>query len=295
MRKLAGFRSQHFSEPSGSVFFTLKKLTCHALSLAPQSGYHALKVCRMRVWRKVDMAKLPQFLTQMDKEARRAIFVVLAMFALVLLVLTVGKAVLSGDEGVYQDWFEAVSGSPWAVVVVVATFVGAAFIGVPQWALIAGTVVAFGPLYGSVYAWVATMTSATLNFWLGRRVGAERVRQFGGELVNRIISVVRRNGLVTSLAVRLVPTGPFVVVNMAAGVSGMKFPMFLSGTAIGIIPKIVIVGLLAQGILSGAQGDRLMFAFVILALVFIGIMLLARRRLKRHVEISGETAKKANE
>lgn len=241
------------------------------------------------------MAKLPQILTQMDKEARRAILVVIAMFALALLVLTIGKSMVTGDEGVYLRWFEAVSESPWAVIVVVVTFVGAAFIGVPQWALIAGSVVAFGPLYGSIYAWAATMTSAALNFWLGRKVGAERVRQFGGELVNRIISVVRRNGFVTSLAVRLVPTGPFVIVNMAAGVSGMKFPMFLSGTALGIIPKIVIVGLLAQGVLSGAQGDRLMFAFIVLALVFIVIMLLARRRLKRHVEIADVTAKKTNE
>ncbi|MGJ8563448.1 MAG: TVP38/TMEM64 family protein [Alphaproteobacteria bacterium] len=241
------------------------------------------------------MPKLPHFLTHMDKEARRAIFVVVAMFALVLLVLTLGKSVFAGDEGVYQRWFEAVSGSPWAVLIVVATFVGAAFIGVPQWALIAGTIVAFGPVYGSLYAWAATMVSATLNFWLGRWVGADRVKKFGGELVNRIISVVRRNGFVTSLAVRFVPTGPFVIVNMAAGVSGMKFPMFFAGTALGTIPKILVVGLLAQGVLSGAQGDRLMFAFVILALLFIAIMLIARRRLKRHVDISSGTAKKSNE
>lgn len=238
---------------------------------------------------------LPRFITQMDSEARRAIFVVIAMFALVLLILVFGKSSMSPDEGIYKRWFEAFSQSPWAVPIVIATFTGAAFLGVPQWALIAGTVVAFGPVYGSAYAWLATMISASIDFWLGRWIGADRLRTFGGDLVNRIIGVVRRNGFVTSFAVRFVPTGPFVIVNMAAGVSGMKFPMFMTGTGLGIIPKIVIVGLLAQGILSGADGDRIMFICVMLALLFIGVMLLARRRLKRHVELPPETVKNLNE
>ncbi len=231
----------------------------------------------------------------MDREARRAILVVVLMFALVFAILAFGKSSMNLDDGVYISWFEAFSKSDWAVIIVLATFTGAAFFGVPQWALIAGTVLAFGPLYGSGYAWLATMVSASLDFWLGRWVGAERLRRFGGDLVNRIIGVVRRNGFVTSFTVRFVPTGPFVLVNMAAGVSGMKFPMFFAGTAMGIIPKIVIVGLLAQGVLSGADGDRLTLIFVILALVFIGVMLIARRRLKRHVQLPPQTAKKLNE
>ena len=113
--------------------------------------------------------------------------------------------------------------------------------------------------------------------------------------VSRLISVVRRNGFVTSFAVRFVPTGPFVLVNMAAGVSGMKFPMFTLGTALGIIPKIVIVGLLAQGIVSGRDGDRLMLVCIVLAIIFVGLMLIARKRLSQHVTLTPETAKKLNE
>lgn len=225
----------------------------------------------------------------MDREARRAILIVMLMFALVLAILVFGKSSLTADQDVYKNWFGNFSQSPWVVPIVIATFCGAAFLGVPQWGLIAGTVVAFGPVYGSVYAWGATMISASLDFWLGRWIGAERLAKFGGDLVNRIIGVVRRNGFVTSFAVRFVPTGPFVLVNMAAGVSGMMFRMFLAGTALGIIPKIVIVGLLAQGLVSGADGDRLMIVCVVLALVFIGVMLLARRRLKRHVVLPPET------
>ena len=233
--------------------------------------------------------KLPDFFTHMDRQAVRAILIVILMFAVVISILAFGKASMNLDDGVHLRWFEAFSQSPWSVVIVILTFVGAAFLGVPQWALIAGTVFAFGPINGSLFSWGATMISASLNFWLGRWIGAERVHRFGGDLVNRIVAVVRKNGFVTSLAVRLVPTGPFVLVNMAAGISNMKFMAFLSGTGIGIVPKILIVAFLGQSVLAGAQGKLYMLVFLIIALAFLGLMLLARRRLAPSVQMPEET------
>ena len=235
--------------------------------------------------------KLPDFFTHMDRQAVRAILVVVLMFAVVIGILSFGKASMNIEDGIYLRWFEEFSQSPWSIVIVVVTYVFAAFLGVPQWALIAGTVFAFGPVNGSFMAWGSTMISACLNFWIGRWVGAERVRRFGGDLVNRIVSVVRKNGFVTSLAVRLVPTGPFVLVNMAAGISHMKFLHFAAGTGIGIVPKILIVAFLGQSVLAGAQGQLYMLAFLGIALLFIGVMLVARRRLSSSVQIIDQTEK----
>ncbi len=232
------------------------------------------------------MKRLPRFLTHLDQQATRALLVVLIMFGAVIAILAFGKSSMNLSDGEYLSWFEAFSQSPWAFAIVIATFLGAAFLGVPQWMLIAGVVFAFGPMTGAVYAWIATMLSASLNFWIGRWIGADRVRQFGGDLVNRIIGVIRKNGFVTSLAVRLVPTGPFVLVNMAAGVSHMKFLSFISGTGIGIIPKILIVAFLGQSVITGAEGKIYMLGFLALALLFIGLMLIARRRLQTVVKFS---------
>ena len=79
---------------------------------------------------------------------------------------------------------------------------------------------------------------------------------------------------------RLVPTGPFILVNMAAGISSVRFRSFLIGTALGIIPKIAVVALLAQGILSGVQQDWLMLVFMLGALLIIGLVIILRKRLK---------------
>ncbi len=229
---------------------------------------------------------LPKFFTHMDKQAVRAISVVLAMFVIVALMATLGHSALNLEDGEYFKWFEGFKQSDWIIPIVLMTFVLGAFIGVPQWAMIAGVVVTFGPVLGGVAAWVCTMISASLNFWLARWVGAARIEKFGGALVNRIVGIVRKNGFLTSFAVRFVPTGPFILVNMAAGVSQMKFPHFMAGTGLGIIPKIVAVALITAGVISGEQNIFIRLALILMAVIFIGAMLAARKHLSRFTKPS---------
>lgn len=228
------------------------------------------------------------FITQLDKQALRAIGVTIAMFALVVSMILFGRAYLGIDETTLQSWFGALSGSYWALPATIVLFVLAAFVGVPQWGLIAAAVIAFGPAQGAVYSWIATMVSASVDFSIGRAIGAERVRKFGGNLVNRMIALVRRNGFVTSFTVRLVPTGPFVLVNMAAGVSRMTVRAFLGGTALGIIPKIAAVAFLGQSFFAAIKGTGPVSVLGSLALlgIIIGVMLYARRRLKSREDLS---------
>lgn len=232
--------------------------------------------------------RLPQFLTQMDKQALRAVCVLLGMFIVVAVVVLMSRSHLSLNDGELAQMLGSVRASGWALPLTVGLFCAAAFIGAPQWVLIAVAVTAFGPMTGGVYAWIATLCSASLNFWLARVIGAAQLDRIAGGFVARIKTLVRKNGVLTSFAVRLVPTGPFVLVNMAAGVSGMRFVSFAIGTAFGIVPKILIVALLGQGLLTAAQGRLFMIVFVIAAVVLIGVMLLARRYLRRFISIAPE-------
>ena len=226
------------------------------------------------------MKSLLVFFTQMDKKAMRALAVMLAMFGVVILILIIGGEMLSLNESEFHKFFDHLKNSGFGLPLTILTFTLAAFLGAPQWALIAGVILAFGPVSGGIYSWIATMFSASLDFWLGRWMGAERLRSYGGELVNRIVNIVRHNGFITSFAVRFVPTGPFVLVNMAAGVSRMKFRSFFLGTALGIVPKIAIVALIAQGLISGSEGKVIMAGFIGLAVLLIVLMFLARKRLQ---------------
>lgn len=222
------------------------------------------------------------FFTHLDKQTLRGIAVLLILFLSVILIVIFGHLSMTIPESEFNKIFASVKESGFGLPITVVIFTLAAFLGIPQWALIAGVMVAFGPINGALYAWIATMCSASINFWLGHWVGAERLQSYGGELVNRIISVVRRNGFMTSFTIRFVPTGPFVLVNMAAGVAGMKFRSFVLGTALGIIPKIMVVALVAQGIFSSAEGKKITAGFIGLAVALILAMFFARKRLNEN-------------
>ena len=200
-------------------------------------------------------------------------------FVWISLILLAGfvlaALVLDFDPAAVADWFESLGNSPLAIPAVLLIYCLGAFVSAPQWMLHAGVVLTFGPVYGSVIAWLATMLSAALDFWIGRHLGAHRVEKMGGKLVRRLVSIVRKHGFWTSLAVRIVPTGPFIIVNMAAGVAGMTFAAFMAGTAIGILPKIITVAFFGEGVQGAADGKGLLYIGIVVAIAFIWMAIIA--------------------
>lgn len=202
-----------------------------------------------------------------------------------LLILFLGKVFFDLDVMSLMPWFEMARGTIWAFPLAVLIFTVLAFIGVPQWILITGCIIAFGPWTGALYAWGATLISACQNFWMARYLGASRLQKVGGDLINRIAGLVRKNGFFTSLTVRLVPTGPFILVNMAAGLSKMPFWGFFCGTALGIIPKIAAIALAGQSVVGTYRGQTFLTTLLpaVLALCAILLMIYGRKRLLKRI------------
>jgi uncharacterized membrane protein YdjX (TVP38/TMEM64 family) len=229
------------------------------------------------------MRRLFQVLSNMDAQAWRTLLISFVLFGGVGLVFVFGAPVLGlNGEDTVQQWMRAVPG-PWSLPVAVLAFAVLAFVGVPQIMLIAAAVVAFGPVTGFAYSWVGTMVSSLVGFYLGRTAGAKALERFSGEGVKRFMELVGRNGFFASFIVRLVPSAPFIVVNMAAGVTPMRVVDFLLGTAIGIVPKIVLTAFAGNSIFRVLKGeigkDALWLAAI--AAAWIGIGLVARAWLRR--------------
>lgn len=230
------------------------------------------------------MQAILDFILRMDARAARAIGVSLALFAVVGTVFLVGRLVLDVEPGAAGDWFAEMAGRWYALPVTILVFIALSFLGAPQFGLMAAAIVAFGPVLGSAYAWIATLAAASVNFFMGRMFGARVLTRYGGDWANRISSFIGRNGLVAAMVVRWVPSGPFIVVNMGFGVARTPFWAFLTGTALGTAPKIIIVGLAGQSILAMLSEGKLLLGVALLVAVvgWIGIMLLARKWLRRH-------------
>lgn len=212
--------------------------------------------------------------------SRKALWLGLAFGAAVIGLFILGKTGVIGSLEAFIAQMQALAGTPWALPAVAGLFTVAAFVGLPQFALIGAAVVAFGPVYGAFYSWVAYLVSGTVTFWLGRFSGQAAVARFSGERAARFTSFVSRNAFAASAIVRVVPTGPFLIVNMAFGAVRANFPGFLAGMALGVIPKILLVTFAGQSLMAAMRGSPLIAAGLAVAavLVFGGVWLFGRHR-----------------
>ena len=227
------------------------------------------------------MHAIISFFMRLDRRASRAVLASLALFALVLAVFLIGRFGLDLEPGAVRGWFERFD-SYLALPATILIFTLLAFIGFPQFALIGAAVFAFGPVEGFIYSWIATMVSGTVNFWLARIFGADMVRRFGGQTVNRISEFVGKNGFWASFIVRIVPSAPFIVVNMAAGISQMSYLAFVTGMGLGVLPKTALVAFFGGGLIAifAGGGIEAAAALIAIGILWIGFMLLARRWLR---------------
>ncbi|MFS2318322.1 TVP38/TMEM64 family protein [Maricaulis sp. D1M11] len=224
------------------------------------------------------------FVLRMDAKAARAVMVSLMLFGMVAMVFVFGKFFMDSETGIFGIWFEEASTQWYALPLTILVFTLMSFLGAPQFALMAAAVLAFGPVTGFFYAWTGTLVAGSVNYTLGRYFGADILKRYGGDWANRISDFIGRNGLLASMIVRWVPSGPFIVVNMGFGVARTPYWAFILGLAIGAAPKIILVSLAGQSILDLLNGQNLLIVLglAIGAGLWIGVMLLARRWLRRN-------------
>ncbi len=231
------------------------------------------------------MRALLRALTDLDAKAWRTLAVTFLLFGGVGVVFAFGAAALGlkGGGEALERWLGAGLGGPEGPLAAVAGFCLLAFLGVPQILLIAAAVVVFGPWAGSAASWAGTMASSLIGFALGRRFGARVLRDYAGRGVNAFIDMVGRHGFWASLVVRLVPSAPFIVVNMAAGATPMSWTGYALGTGIGVTPKIALTAFAGQAVMRGMNGGGAghWVSLALAAAVWLGSGLLARAWIRR--------------
>ncbi len=179
-------------------------------------------------------------LTLMTAGVLAAVFVALAL----LWYLSPLSALT--DPQLIRAQLATLESSLWAPAIVVAAFLIAGAVMFPINILIAGAAAAFGPWLGLLYATLGTLASALLTYTIGRWLGTNFMRELLGKRLNRIRERIARHGIVSVVAIRLVPVAPFTVVNLAAGASEIKLSDYFIGTVLGLAPGVVIMSFLGH-------------------------------------------------
>lgn len=106
----------------------------------------------------------------------------------------------------------------------------------------------FGTLLGGMLAVVGSSIGAVMLFLAIRHRLAHAIAARGGRLIDRLRVEIEDSGFSYLLAIRLVPAFPFWLVNLAAGLSGMRLLPFTAATVIGIVPATFVYASIGAGV-----------------------------------------------
>lgn len=173
-------------------------------------------------------------------------------------------------------------------VVFVAMGAAATAAGVPRQGVAFLGGYAFGTVEGTLLSLAAQVAGCAVSYGWARAVGrgwAERrlAGRFGHRL-RPLRDVLAGSPFNATLALRLLPVGNNLALNLLAGMASIPLVPFLAGSAVGYLPQTVIFALLGKGIrVDGAWQLALAVALFVVS-AGIGLLLLRRHRAGQALE-----------
>jgi len=121
----------------------------------------------------------------------------------------------------------------WGPALFFGLYAALALIPVPKALLTAAGGALFGLWAGAGLSLAAALVGAIISFGAGRLLGREAVDRLIRGRLARVDALLADHGLSAVLIVRLVPLVPFIAINYASGLSGVRFRHYVLGSAMG--------------------------------------------------------------
>ena len=146
----------------------------------------------------------------------------------------------------------------------------------------------FGLLWGSIYTFVGAMLNCGLMFCMARYAGREKVRALVQRKLplqwqRRLDGLGGKKGALLLIVLRLIPAVPYNLINYAFGLTEMKLPVYLLGSALGIIPGTLAFINIGDKALDPGSGD-FWIAIGLLAALLLVTALLGKRLFPKEKE-----------
>jgi len=197
------------------------------------------------------------------------------------------------DPGALARYADLLRSSTLAPLWVLGVYVVASLVAFPITVLIVGTAAFFGPLAAFAYALAGVVGGGAVGFVVGHWLGRDAVRRIAGARINRLSRRLARRGILTIVAVRIVPVAPFTVVNLVAGASHIRFRDFAVGTLLGMCPGILAITVFSDRVVAAVRDpapESIALLGLVAGAISVGALLL-RRWLKRRADTSAEGGK----
>jgi len=142
--------------------------------------------------------------------------------------------------------------TPAAGLVYAIAYALIAAVGLPITVLSIAGGALFGAARGAALAWSGAMAATLIAHALARSIGQKSVRRLLGRhhLLDRLR---KRSDFWLLFRLRLVPVGPFAVLDYVAGLVGVSLRVLLLATAFGVLPTVAAYAYAGAELVTGLQ------------------------------------------
>jgi len=174
-------------------------------------------------------------------------FILAALAALVAAWFLTPLSEIAKVENI-TGMLDKLSGSIWAMPYAVLLYALLSSVFFPATVLTVATVITFGAIKGFIISYLGMIICGLLGHAIGQKLGEGGLHNRFGKLVRKVFDMVRDSGIAGVATLRIIPTGPFMLMNMVFGAAGIGVANFLIGSIIGLAPGTIAIALTGNGI-----------------------------------------------
>lgn len=150
----------------------------------------------------------------------------------------------SGDKERTREWVSQF-GYMGPIIIILAMILQMFLLVIPTPILMVVTVVAYGPIIGSIILFAAIFLASSTGYFIGRYFGPIIVEKLIGPKTEKKISAfIEDYGFWTVIVVRLSPFLSNDAISLVGGVLKMGYWRFIGATMLGISPLIIFIAYL---------------------------------------------------
>ena len=172
----------------------------------------------------------------------------------------------SDDEARVKKWVE---GFGWfgPVVIVLAMVIQMFLLVIPTILLMIVSTLAYGPVRGSIINFTAVIIASSVGYAIGKYLGLSFIERLVGEkTTKKITTFIENYGFWAVVITRINPFLSNDAISFVAGILKMNYWKFISATAVGITPLILLIAITGQntdslttGLLYGSVASLIIF------------------------------------
>lgn len=188
------------------------------------------------------------------------------------------QVLTSNDESRIQQWV-AQFGWIGPLVLILTMVLQMFLLVIPSIALMVVSILAYGPIWGSLIVFLAIFTASSVGYFIGRYFGPVIVDKLIGHKSERKIGeFIEDYGFWAVIVTRINPILSNDAISFVSGILKMGYFRFISATLVGISPLIIFIAILGEttdGLMTG-----LIWGSIISLILFLGYVWWDRKRKK---------------